>query len=184
MRAVIAALLLAGVAVPAVASAWQVNPAASRLTFGTVWNGRAIEGRFNAWNAAIRFDPRALDRSSVQVVVDLGSAATGERDVDGSLPNADWFALSQGRQARWTANRITQTAPNRFLARGTLTLRGVSVPVDLPFTLSINGNVATMTGETRVDRRTFRIGMDSDATGDWVAFAVPIRVQLSARRAG
>jgi hypothetical protein len=58
------------------------------------------------------------------------------------------------------------------------------VPVTLPFTLALKGNTAVMTGETVLDRRAFRIGLESDATATWVGFRVPVRVRLTATRAG
>ena len=68
-----------------------------------------------------------------------------------------------------------------YLALGTLTLRGESRPVNLPFSLSIDGNRATMTGQTTLDRRDFGIGATyrDEATA---GFEVRVAVQLIADR--
>jgi cytochrome b561 len=179
--AALALLLLA--APPAMASRWTVVPAQSSLTFSSVWNGATVEGRFPKFSASINFDPNKLAEAKVDVVVDLTAATTNDRTVNGSLPGDDWFAIKKQPTARFTTSSIAQVKPGQYVARGTLSLRGVAVPVVLPFTLAINGNTATMVGETRLDRRSFKIGMDSDATADWVAYAVPVKVKVTATRA-
>lgn len=177
----LAALLLA--AMPVSASQWVVVPAQSSLTFESVWNGDTIVGRFPLFKAGIRFDPAKLAEAKVDVVIDLAAATTGDKTANGSLPGDDWFAVKKSPIARFSTSSITQTKPGHYLAKGTLTMRGQAVPVTLPFTLAITGNTAVMAGETRLDRRSFKIGMDSDASGSWVAFPVPVKVRIVARRA-
>ena len=123
-----------------------------------------------------------LAEAQVDVRIDLSAATTGDRTVNASLPGADWFDVKTTPTARFQSRSITQVKPGQYVAKGTLTLRGVSVPVSLPFTLAIAGDTATMTGQTVLDRRPFRIGTESDASGDWVAFQVPVRVSLKATR--
>jgi cytochrome b561 len=181
MRLLVAGLLVA-VAFPVAASEWTVVPAQSSLTFGAKWNGEDIEGRFPKFSAAIRFDPAKLAEARVDAVIDLSAATTSDRTVNGSLPGSDWFDVQKSPTARFQASSFTQTKPGHYVARGTLTMRGVSVPATLPFTLAITGNTAVMTGQTSLDRRAFKIGMESDASGAWVAFPVPIRVRITATR--
>lgn len=169
-------------AAPAAASQWAVVPAQSSLGFTATWNGDKVEGRFPKFTAAIRFDPARLAEAQVDVRIDLSAATTGDRTVNASLPGADWFDVKTTPTARFQSRSITQVKPGQYVAKGTLTLRGVSVPVSLPFTLAIAGDTATMTGQTVLDRRPFRIGTESDASGDWVAFQVPVRVSLKATR--
>jgi polyisoprenoid-binding protein YceI len=176
-----AAMALA--ALPATAQRWAVDPARSSIAFESAQAGAPVRGRFGKWSADIRFDPARLAEARVVVVVDLASATTGDRNVDSQLPTADWFNVAGGAQARFTSTGITAAGPGRYLAKGTLAMRGVSIPVELPFTLSITGTDATMRGQTRLDRRTLRIGLGSDASAAWVPFAVPVTVSVTARRA-
>ena len=179
-----ALLALALACAPAAAAQWQLVPQQSRLGFSSEWNGRTIEGRFERFQARIVFDPARLSEAMADVTIDLASATTGDRTVNGALPGNDWFAVSASPTARFTTSAIRQTGPGRYVAEGTLTLRGRSVPVELPFTLAIAGDTAVMQGQARLDRRAFGIGMESDAPGRWVAFPVPVTVRLTARRAG
>lgn len=181
MRVGAAALLLAAAA-PAAAASWTVDPAKSRLGFTATWLGKPVEGSFQRWVARIAFDPAAPEKASIDVSVDLASVATGDRTVDGALPDSDWFAVARSPRARFVATSVRKTGTG-WLAAGTLTLKGRSAPVELPFTLAIAGDTATVTGAARVDRRTWQLGLGSDAAGDYVAFPVAIRLALVAKQA-
>jgi polyisoprenoid-binding protein YceI len=181
MKSLLPLLLLAGA--PATAADWKLDPARSTIAFASEWNGQKVEGRFQRFSGTIRFTPEKLADTDVAIAVDLASATTGDRTVNSSLPGDDWFAVKANPTARFITRSVTATSPGRYLAKGTLTLRGKSVPVDLPFTLSIAGNTATMAGTTRLDRRAFGIGMQSDAEGAWVVFPVPVTIRVVATRA-
>jgi polyisoprenoid-binding protein YceI len=180
VRLFAASALLA--AAPAFASSWAVVPAQSSLGFAAKWNGDDVQGSFPKFTASILFDPAKLADARVDAVIDLASATTTDKTVNGSLPGSDWFDVKKAPTARFQAANFTQVKPGQYVAKGTLTMRGVSVPVTLPFTLAITGNTAVMTGQTSLDRRSFKIGMDSDASGAWVAFPVPVKVKITAIR--
>lgn len=176
-----AAMLLL-LASPAAASQWAMIPSQSSVGFTAEWNGKAIEGKFPKFSASIRFDPDKLADARVDATIDLSAATTPDRTANGSLPGADWFDVKTSAVARFQSSSITRVKPGQYLAKGTLTMRGVAVPVALPFTLTIAGDTATMSGQTVLDRRSFRIGAESDASGSWVAFKVPVRVNIRANR--
>jgi polyisoprenoid-binding protein YceI len=170
------------IAAPAAAANWAVVPAQSSLTFASKWNGADVAGRFPKFSATIVFDPEKLADARVDAVIDLSAATTDDKTVNGSLPGSDWFDVKKATTARFQAASFTQVKPGQYLAKGTLTMRGLSVPVSLPFSLAINGDTAVMTGQTVLDRRSFKIGMDSDAEGAWVGFPVPVKVKITAVR--
>ncbi len=178
----LAAGLALATALPAAASAWAVAVDRSSLVFAAEWDGRTVEGRFPRFDARIRFDPASPETASIAVDIDLSAATTSDRTVNSSLPQADWFDVRRQATARFVSTSVRAAGPGRYVATGTLTLRGRSVPVSLPFTLAVQGNSATVTGETRLDRRAFGIGAQSDPQGQWVAFAVPVRLRLVATR--
>jgi polyisoprenoid-binding protein YceI len=176
------ALLLGFVAVSAAAAEWKLDPARSSIAFASEWNGQKVEGRFQRFSGTIRFTPEKLAETDVAIIVDLASATTADRTVNASLPGDDWLAIKTSPTARFTTRSVKAAGPGRYLAKGNLLLRGKNVPVELPFTLSIAGNTATMAGTTRLDRRVFGIGMESDASGAWVVFPVPVTIRVVATR--
>jgi polyisoprenoid-binding protein YceI len=160
---------------------WKVS-SGSTLTFTTAWSGTPVEGRFDRWKADILFGPKALDRSKVTVTIDMGSAKTGDEQRDASLPAPDWFDSANHPSAVFTASRFTESGEGRYVAHGTLTLRGVTKPLDLPFQLKIDGAKATVSARASLDRIAFGVGQGEFAATDQIPAKVGLRVQLRAQR--
>ena len=161
--------------------AWAVQKGSS-LTFAATWSGSAIEGQFKTWTADILFSPEALDRSKLTVTVDMGSAATGDDQRDQSLPSGDFFDTAEHPKAIFTASKFRQTGEGKFVADGTLDLRGVKKPLSLPFSLKIDGDTATARGVTTLDRTTFGVGQGEWASTDEIAAKVKVSFALTAKR--
>jgi cytochrome b561/polyisoprenoid-binding protein YceI len=168
-------------AAPAVAGpvAWKVAPGSS-LDFQTSWSGDAVQGRFDTWKADILFSPDALDKSKVTVTIDMTSAKTGDGQRDASLPAPDWFDAANHPKAVFTATKFEKKGEGAYVAHGTLDLRGVKKPIDLPFKLKIAGGKAQMSGETSLDRTVFGVGQGEFTATDQVPAKVTIRVQVNA----
>jgi len=132
------------------------------------------------WGADIVFSPEALDRSKVTVTIDMTSAKTGDDQRDASLPSGDWFDAATHPKAVFTATRFEKAGADRYVAHGTLDLRGVKKPVDLPFRLKIVGDKAQASGETSLDRTLFGVGQGEFTATDQVPAKVAVRVQLNA----
>ncbi|MET3663806.1 YceI family protein [Caulobacter sp. 1776] len=161
--------------------AWTIQQG-SDLTFTATWSGSAIEGRFKTWTADILFSPEALDRSKLTVNVDMGSAATGDDQRDQSLPSGDFFDTAEHPKAIFTASKFRKTGEGKFVADGTLDLRGVKKPLSLPFSLKIDGDTATARGVTTLDRTTFGVGQGEWASTDEIAAKVKVSFALTAKR--
>ena len=166
---------------PAEASKWRVTQG-STLGFSTTWGGQAVEGRFDKWTADIAFSPEALDRSRVRVTVDLASVATGDPQRDVALPGADFFDVAEHPKAVFTADRFEAAGGDRYVARGQLSVRGVSRPVRLPFTVKIDGDKARMSGVTSLDRTAFGVGQGEWQATDQIPAEVKVSIQLTATR--
>ena len=186
----IAACALALLSIPAVAAApavsapaWTVDKASSTLGFEGVGDGSPFAGKFGSWDAAIHFDPADLAGSSAEVTVQTGSAATGDPSRDEPLPSPQWFSTDAFPTATFTTTAIKSTGPNAYLAEGNLSIRGISKAVQLPFTLTIAGDKATMDGSLTIDRSLWEIG-----AGAWQDHSVDpnvtVKVKLSATKAG
>lgn len=159
----------------AAASGWQVRE--GQLGFTVTQMGAPVTGALPNWTAAIDYDPET-GAGHVEVQIDTTTLSLGS--VTDQAKGADFFDTATHPGARFTAT-ITRIAGAEHAATGTLTLRGTAVPLTLPFTLTVAGETATMTGQVTLDRRAFGMGaaFPDEAT---VGFGVTVDVALSATR--
>ena len=109
-------------------------------------------------------------------------AATGDADRDQALPTDDWFAAGKHPRATFVTRAFKDLGGGRYQAMGDLTIRGVSRPVVLPFTLVIAGDTARMNGQLALNRAAFGVGQGKWATGDMVDTQVAVTIALTAHR--
>lgn len=187
MKPLFAALALTLAAAPAIAapaSAWTVDKAASKIGFSSSFGGAAFSGAFRSWDAQIRFDPNNLAGSSAVVTIDTASVATGDDDRDKTLPDVPWFASARYPKATFRTQSFKALGGGRYQALGTLTLRGVTKPLTLPFTLSISGPNARMTATLGLNRLAFGVGQGEWAKTEVIPATVNLTISLAAHRAG
>lgn len=164
------------------ATYWKLDPAKSHLGFSGSQTGATFEGKFPRYETVIAFDPEHLDASHITVTVDLASAVTGDTQRDTALPGKDWFDIGEFPQAKFETSAIRKLGPNDYQAAGNLTLRGVTKPLTLPFTLQFDGATAHAVGHAGLLRSTFGIGQGPWATGQWVALEVAVDFDIVATR--
>jgi len=146
--------------------------------------GSEVTGRFADWTAQISYaqTPDAEGRhGDVTVTVSIPSLTLGS--VTDQAMGPDFFDAEAHPRATFTADILSpeQGTGQSHVARGTLTIKGQSVPVEMPFTLDIDGDSARAQGGLSVDRRKFDIGLDTKDEGT-LGFTVDISFDLTARR--
>jgi glucose/arabinose dehydrogenase/polyisoprenoid-binding protein YceI len=167
----------------AAATRWVVD-APSRLAFESAASGQAFEGSFGRWDADIAFDPANLAASKASVSIDIASVATGDQGRDEAAGEGTWFDLARFAKATFMTTAIRSLGGDRYVAEGTLTLRGVSKAVSLPFTLAIASDQATMAGELALNRTDFGVGQGQWQAADVVPHQVKVKIAIKAHRAG
>ena len=176
--------VLAGLAatstVCAAAAPWRMDAGSSELKFTPRLAGGEFTGRFERFETTLRFDPADLAHSSLQVVVDLSSARTGDSDRDTALHGVEFFAVSRWPQARFSSTRIRALGGGRYEAAGKLTLRDSTRDLALPFRFELaapGGGTARLTGATTLQRLHFGVGQGEWRSTEWLDDAV--RVEFS-----
>lgn len=165
---------------------WAVSEGS--LTFSVRQLGSPVEGRFSGWSAAIRYD-EATGTGAVRVTIPIaGDPDKGSGMSLGAVtPQAlgpEFFDAANHPEALLDGSIAPAAAPSADATHaltGTLSLRGVTVPLILPFTLVITGDRAEVRGTVTLDRRDFGMGPSyPDETS--VGFAVTVTVALTAQR--
>ena len=181
MRAVVTLLTLLLTALPATARPWIVEPTASRLEVGFSQGSSTVTARFERFEARIEFDPDALDRSSVEVDVDLASFASGDPTRDGQAVSSEFLDVATSPVATYRAKGFRALGGDRYAVEGDLTLRGVTRPVAHEAEIVIDGDRARARGTVPLARTDFAVGTRQFATGDTVGLEVVVTFEIQAR---
>jgi polyisoprenoid-binding protein YceI len=162
------------------AAEWSIDAAKSRLGFIGTQGGSPFEGKFTRWSGRIDYDPANPAAAKVVVDIDIASAQTGDAQKDQSLPGAEWFDAKGFPKARFEATGFKPKGGDSFEAPATLTIRGMSKNVTLPFTLDVKGAQARAKGRLDIVRTDYGVGQGEWKTGDMVALQVAVVFDLEA----
>jgi cytochrome b561/polyisoprenoid-binding protein YceI len=161
-------------------SGWVVQEGTLAIT--ATQFGSPVEGRFEDWTAAIEFDPDAPgpEMGTVTVQISVPSVTLGSVTSEALKP--EFFDAEAHPTATFDAQVLTAEGENAYVADGTLTLKGTTVPLSLPFEMTLQDDTARMTGEVVIDRRDYGIGTQSYSDEETVAHDVTVSVSLVAER--
>jgi cytochrome b561/polyisoprenoid-binding protein YceI len=179
--AAILSYLCLGAGEKASAYEWSIKPEASQIGFEASGGGYTAKGSFAQYKAEIEFDPELPAETSIRVLFNMSSAATGTADVDDALKSADYFNPNQFPTAQYVAKGAQPTGDGKYVLNGRLTLKGTTKPVALPFSIDIKSGTAYVTAETKINRLDFGVGPQSVAGLD-IDKDVKLTISLKAVR--
>jgi len=186
MKKIVSALGLCLLACPALSlaqgAAWKMDPSGSKLEFIATFEKTPASGVFKEFDARLRFDPAKPAGGSLDVTVKVTSADMGIADVNKEIRNKDWFDYSGFPQAEFQSTDLRRDG-NRYVARGTLALKGVKQAVEVPFTWAASGDGATMEGELTLKRGDFGIGLGEWKATDTIGADVRVKFKVKLRKA-
>ncbi|MDP5086420.1 MAG: cytochrome b/b6 domain-containing protein [Yoonia sp.] len=160
----------------AVASDWTVTEGEIALTVTQL--GSPVAGVFEDWTSAITFDPEATGQmGDVTTTIAIGSLRLGS--VTDDALGTNFFDAEAFPTATFTAG--ISKAEEGYLADGTLTIKDITMPLQLPFSLALDGDTAQMSGAVSIDRRDFQIGNNMSDESN-LGFGVAVSITLTATR--
>jgi polyisoprenoid-binding protein YceI len=92
-----------------------------------------VRGRFDDVSGTIVADAANPAKSSVEVVIKTASIDTDVKMRDDHLRSPDFFDAAKYPEITFRSTRIEKTRNGGFIARGNLTMHGVTRDVTLPF---------------------------------------------------
>ncbi|HKZ77232.1 MAG TPA: YceI family protein [Pyrinomonadaceae bacterium] len=143
---------------------YKIDPAHSIIGFAIrhleiAW----VEGRFKDFAGVINYDEKDVTKSTVDFSAKIESIDTGVEPRNAHLKTGDFFDAAKYPNLTFKSTRVEREGNNSFVLNGNLTIKGVTKPIALPFT--ITGAVRDPWGntrfgieaQTRINRRDFGI---------------------------
>ncbi|KVK74622.1 YceI family protein [Burkholderia sp. MSMB1498] len=160
-RYMLAAFAAASVAVSGTAFA-QVDLAKSKVSAVSKQMNVPTEGVFKKFSAQIKFDPSKAAQGGAQMTIDVASYDLGDQMYNDQVAGKDWFDAKAFPQASFVSSAIAPAGGNKYNVSGKLTIKGKTVPVTVPVTITQNGASQVFDGVLPIKRSTFNVG-----TGEW-----------------
>lgn len=177
-------LVLAGGPLVVQAADWRMEPAGSKLEFIATFEKTPAPGVFKEFDTRMRFDPAQPVGGSLDVTVKVTSADMNIPDANQEIRGKEWFDYAGFPQAEFHSTDLRRAQGNRYVARGTLSLKGVKQAVEVPFTWTGDANRATMEGEFTLKRGVFGIGTGEWAATNVIGADVKVKFTVNLRKAG
>jgi polyisoprenoid-binding protein YceI len=163
------------------ADQWQSVLTNSELMYQVTFQGLPIEGRFTQFS--VDYSPA----ENLLVKVGVGSADMSDDELNSEISGSDWFDTGRFGEAVFSSESLTATSDSNeeFIAAGSLNLKGVSEPVNVPFVWkqdTQNPDRATMSGQLVLKRSDFSIGIGDWSSGDQIGIDVSVSFTVEMRR--
>lgn len=150
----------------------------SSITFTSKQMGVPENGRFRKFDAQVAIDPAKPEAGRASIEVDLASIDAGSSDADTEVKGKGWFNVAVFPRARFVANSVRAVGGGRYEARGSLTIKGISRDITIPFQIRNEGVGAWLEGGFGLLRLQFKIGEGAWSDTSTVADEVQVKFKL------
>ena len=141
----------------------------------------AIDGTFDQWDATAIMTSPDVQTGVLDIKIQAASVHTGSGMKDGKLKGKDFFDAEHDPLITFHSTKIVQTGPNTLDYVGDFTIRGVTKPEKLTFTLSGKGTGSgEIKGTMAFDRKDY--GMNKGIPLVKIADRVEVIVDLKGKR--
>lgn len=165
----------------AFAKSWKILPKESEITFTAIQNDAPVTGKFTNISGKIEFDPQNLNKSLVDVEIDLNSLTASYEEMVQSLKSEDWFGVKIFPKAKFVSQKFSKIDDKNFQVTGFLTIRDKKQLIILKFTLEeYLPNQAKVKGYTAINRNDFGVGRGQWTKTDAVKNEVKIEFTVKA----
>jgi len=165
----------------ALADVWCMQ-GTGELLFEPTWEGEIVPGGFDHFDVRLESGDGGIAGSSLTVSVNLDSADMADPDINEAIAGAEWFAVDQHPVATYRSESIEAGQHGGYVAQGYLELKGVRLPLAVPFQWTESGDRAEMSGELAIDRTRFAVGSGEWASGDTIGTEVRVRFNVTLER--
>jgi polyisoprenoid-binding protein YceI len=140
---------------------------ASRIAFSIRNFGISTTGTVGSPEGEILMDPNNPLSIRFDVTVASATIQTGIKARDEHLKKKDYLDVQAYPRIRFQSHSISPgSGPDSFIAHGRLTIKAISRPADIPFTIEKSGAGYLFTGSFQINRRDFGVGGASISLSD------------------
>jgi polyisoprenoid-binding protein YceI len=177
--------LLASTLLPSVSRAqvpvFAISPTPDSAVTFYVKASVELKGTFDKWDATVTFASTDITTGVLDIKIQADSVNSGSGMKDGKLKSKDFFDVKQDPLITFHSTKFTQTGPDTIQVDGDFTIRGVTKPESLTFTVNgVGKGEGSIKGTMAFDRKDY--GMTHGIPFVTIADRVEVTVDLKGKR--
>ena len=142
-----------------------------------------VEGQFKSFRSKLAYDPAKPAAAKAEVEIDLASIDAGSKDANDEVAGKAWFNTKAFPIAKFVATSVKPLGGNRLELAGKMSIKGKTLDLVTPVTVTQQGNAATFDGSLVLKRADYGIGDGIWADFGTVANEIQIKFRLVATAA-
>lgn len=159
-----------------VVSAQSIDPVRSIVEFKVSNMGfMTVSGTIAGMNGTVNFDADNINDAFFNVSVDPATIDTNSKKRDDHLKEADFFNIAEFLAIRFISSEIIKT-PEGLVAKGALSLRGVTRNIAIPFSQSQEPGETILKGKIQIDREDYKLGTDKYSGAFMIGSTVEVAI--------
>ncbi|MEO5999679.1 MAG: YceI family protein [Chitinophagaceae bacterium] len=158
---------------------WKSDAANAKVTFTVKGPFGTVNGSFSGLKTEVKFDENDLTGSSVTASIETASVSTGIGLRNRDLRKKDeWLNTDKYPQITFHSKKIEKTSAG-FKAVGDLTIKGITKPIEIPFTFSSKEDTGLFKGQFSIKREDFQVG---SKTGGSVGSSITLILEVPVKK--
>jgi polyisoprenoid-binding protein YceI len=175
-----------GLASPAEAAVWEIDPAHSRAHFSVKhMMVSTVRGEFGKVSGTVNLDEKDITKSTVEATIDASSISTANEKRDTHLKSPDFLDVKSHPNITFKSKKVAK-AKNGLKVTGDITIRGVTKEVVLEVAYTGKpvkgpqggGEVMGATATTKLNRMDFGAKWNVPLEGGGVLVGNDVHVEI------
>jgi polyisoprenoid-binding protein YceI len=137
--------------------AQKIDTKVSKVTFEVSNMGKIVKGTMLNLVGTVNFDADNLETSSFEATIDPSTVDTESKGRDKHLQKDDFFGVATFPVVKVSSDKLTKTETG-YEAAATLTIRDVSTPITIPFTVEEQEGQQHLIGTLMIERKKYALG--------------------------
>lgn len=153
---------------------WKADTANSKIDFTVKGIFGMVHGSFTGLEATIQFSEKDLNASSMSASIDAKTVSTGISLRNSDLRNKEeWLNTEKYPRINFKSKKFEKTGDG-FKVQGDLTIKGISKPVEIPFTFADKNGSGVFKGQFTLKRLDFNLGSPGGTVGEIVTVMLTV----------
>jgi len=128
--------------------------------------GINVSGTMKGLNGTIHFEPDNLQSAFFNIRLDASSINTDNNMRDNHLRKEEYLNVNKYQYISFSSTQVKTTGDGKYLLQGNITIKGVTKPITIPFSVIKQNDDLLFTGDFNLNRRDFKVGGNSFIMSD------------------